>query len=909
MDQKKLLTFLGVFRTNFELSAQLGETEKYTDNTFYFILDKIKKMYPNLQLTSDEQIAIKNRIDSEYQIYQPDGTALLDDYEHQSKWFSLNKPDFELFYWNRYRNHLFKEGFSTSVLETLDFNTTDNLLDLLGNPIEKVTFTRKGLVVGDVQSGKTSNYIGLMTKAADAGYKVIILLTGTIESLRRQTQIRVEEGFIGYDVDNREWVGVGKNSTDGTPIPKSATSRSQDYISKSGKNTLLKIDGSNLPIVLITKKNVTTLRNIRLDLTNLNLTPPANQINNSLLIIDDEADNASINTNDKTFDPTIINSEIRKLLNIFTKSNYVGFTATPFANVFIDPESENQMLKGDLFPKDFIYALQAPSNYFGTKKIFLNDNSNYINIIDDSNDIFPLIHKKEWDENYLFPSLIEAIHSFLIVNTIRDINEGSSNTSHRSMLINVSRFIKVQERIEELVSNEFLAIKQHLSLTKGMSPSRAIENKYVKKLYDTYFKFHEQEYKEIIDWEIVFQNLYNSIKDIQIFKVPSKDKKKQLDYQKYKETGLRVIVVGGLALSRGLTLEGLSTSYLYRNTSTFDVLMQMGRWFGYRDRPVSYEKLCKVWMLSSTKNHFIEISNSIEELKADLVEMYKSKKTPKEFGIRVRNESDSLGITDRNKMRNSKKYIHSSSLYGELFETPFIGSSIGETQRNLETFNEFSKNIKFELDGSRYFQKGIKASLIVDFLKNIKIHELNQFTYFNKEHITDFIIKNKYTEFDVGIINGNGDDLIINNNLKLNLIERNFDLINNSVFRISGEHRKLGGPKDVSIGLSKIQLSRIDDISKKNGKSFLVENRSPLIIFYPIKLRIKENNQNYPKEEIERLNKFANKIHEKVKFVLGISIGFPRTSNPIVDSTHTYFINIKSDWWNVMKQLENEEDE
>lgn len=909
MDQKKLLTFLGVFRTTFELSVQLGEIEKYTDQTFSIILEKIKKMYASLHLTSEEQIAIKNRIDSEYQIYQPDGTPLLDDYEHQSKWFSLNKNDSELFYWERYRNHLFKEGFSTSVLETLDLNTTDNLLDLLGNPTEKVTFSRKGLVVGDVQSGKTSNYIGLMTKAADAGYKVIILLTGTIESLRRQTQIRVEEGFVGYDVDSREWVGVGKNSIAGTPIPKSATSRSQDYVSKSGKNTLLKIDGTNLPIVLITKKNVTTLRNIRLDLTNLNLTPPAKQINTSLLIVDDEADNASINTNDKAFDPTIINSEIRKLLNLFTKSNYVGFTATPFANVFIDPESEDLMLKGDLFPKDFIFALNPPTNYFGTKKIFLNQDNKYINIIDDSNDIFPLIHKKEWNEDYLFPSLIEAINSFLIVNSIRDINEGSLSSSHRSMLINVSRFIKVQEKIEELVLNEFLTIKKHLSLTKGMPPTQAKENKYVKKLYDIYYKFHHQDYKDIINWDLVFQHLYDAIKDIQIFKVPSKDKKKQLDYQKYKETGLRVIVVGGLALSRGLTLEGLSTSYLYRNTSTFDVLMQMGRWFGYRDRPFSYENLCKVWMLDSTKKHFIEISKSIEELKADLVEMYKSKKTPREFGIRVRNESDSLGITDRNKMRNSKKYIHASSLYGELFETPFISLSLNDNLKNFDTFVEFSKTINFEMDGSRYFKKGINVNVIIDLLNKLKIHELNQFTYFHKDHIADFIKKNKYTEFDVGIINGNGEDYLIGGNLNLKLIERNFDLIHDSVLRISGEHRKLGGPKDVSIGLTKMQLSTIDEMNKNNGKSFLIENRSPVLIFYPIKLRIKENNGNYTKEETARLNKLAQSTHEKVKFVLGISIGFPKTSNSKLDSKHTYFINIKSDWWNVMKQMENEEDE
>jgi hypothetical protein len=335
----------------------------------------------------------------------------------------------------------------------------------------------------------------------------------------------------------------------------------------------------------------------------------------------------------------------------------------------------------------------------------------------------------------------------------------------------------------------------------------------------------------------------------------------------------------------------------------------MGRWFGYRDKPVPYENLCKIWMLDKTKEYFVEISNSIEELKADLINMYKSKKTPREFGIRVRNESDSLGITDRSKMRTSKKYILSSSLYGEVFETPFISSSNEDVQSNYSLFIEFLKSITLQKEGTRYLANKVKVELIIRLLKQISVHELNQFTYFHKEHIIDFIEKNGYIEFDVGIINGKGENITFTNGVSMNLIERNFDLINESVFRISGNHSKLGGPSDLSLGLTQEQLNQIDEISKKNGKSFLVESRRPIILFYPIKLKVKDSENEQGKEQLESLKIIANKTHDKVKFILGLSIGFPKTNSPKLGSTHTYFINIKSEWMNVMKGIENEDDE
>ena len=245
-------------------------------------------------------------------------------------------------------------------------------MNCVGNPKSENNFLKRGLIIGDVQSGKTSTYIGLMCKAADAGYKVFILLTGTIESLRRQTQERVEEGFIGIDMSSKDNVRVGVG-LDGQPLfAKALTSRLRDFT--GGVNTIAdSLANNNQAVVFVIKKNPTALRNLTEWLIKLNADPRTGKIDEPMLMIDDEADNASINTSKNKEDPTTINKLIRELANVFTKSNYVGFTATPFANVFIDPESTEKMETQDLFPEDFIVALPTPNNYVGPTKIFSND--------------------------------------------------------------------------------------------------------------------------------------------------------------------------------------------------------------------------------------------------------------------------------------------------------------------------------------------------------------------------------------------------------------------------------------------------------------------------------------------------------------------------------------------------------
>ena len=193
-------------------------------------------------------------------------------------------------------------------------------MSYLGNPNEESGFSVRGLVVGDVQSGKTSNYLGLITKAADAGYKVIFILTGTIESLRKQTQIRVEEGFVGYDVVSAVDVGVGR----GDKTPKSFTSRLKDFVADDDQNTNIKISNyPSEPMIFVVKKNASVLSKLYTSLKNINTTKQYQQIKAPMLLIDDEADNASINTRKPEDDPTKINKYIRNILKLFSRSSYV----------------------------------------------------------------------------------------------------------------------------------------------------------------------------------------------------------------------------------------------------------------------------------------------------------------------------------------------------------------------------------------------------------------------------------------------------------------------------------------------------------------------------------------------------------------------------------------------------------
>ena len=830
-----------------------------------YVQDKIEKLAQeaNITLTSEDVDLISKKIKSIYFIYQEEGAGLKGDYNHDLEWYNnmLKNPVYEEFFWERYKNYLINEKhYSKAIIDVLEYKTLHSLMSYIGDPNSLESYSIRGLLIGDVQSGKTSNYLGLMCKAADAGYKVIILLSGRIESLRMQTQVRVEEGFIGYDVANAKPVGVGQ----GEKMPKAVTTRECDYIKNADQNTLSRIDySSNVPLVFVVKKNASVLKKLFTSLKNINTDQYHPTINSSLLLIDDEADDSSINTNDDELNPTKINNSIRNILSLFEKNTYLAVTATPFANVFIDYDPDNENIKDDLFPKDFIYALKPPSNYCGAKKYFYEDRK-FINYIDDADsNIFALKHKKDWCGNELFDSFYEAIDCFLLINSIRDVYEINPNT-HRTMLINISRFKDVHIVINNIVEDYYKEMKNAIKQNCKLSIDKYLKNNSITHLYNSFKKNYENTTinGNNLTWKEVFNHLYESIKNIDIVIVNSASSKK-LDYDKYKENGYRVITIGGLALSRGLTLEGLCISYFYRSTTTFDTLMQMGRWFGYRD---DYENLCRIYATKEACDYYKEISESIEQLKNDVFTMGALGKKPEEFGIRVRNCSDDLGITSRNKMRNARIHIQKKSFKGVNWETPFIDSSIKLNEENivlaLDLIMDSKENFKTLDNKQKKFYANIPNEVIVNFLQKYRVSSDNGL-YFPQDEIIDYIKDNKdiYSNFDLAIQEGEGD--ILNEQIKIKKIKRGIDIKNGCV-RINGDKRRLGGPQDTAVGLNNIEIEEIEKNYGHSSRDYLKAKRNPIINLYFIE-----------PHNVDEEDYISRVKQSKYKCLIGLSIGFP----------------------------------
>ena len=314
---------------------------------------------------------IKNKIYDEYitniGIINPDAEFLVKDKDFNT-WMKLT--DIPTNYFNRYIDYLRDLDFPEDSLEKMTRSTND-ILSRCADPNnlnDSKNSKKKGLVMGDIQSGKTANYTALINLAADYGYKVIVLLAGMTDSLRQQTQKRIDSGFIGAKSDTISssiinFIGVGTEEKKYYAIPLTNTNSDFGKIVRENQNT--NSNDFNKPLILVVKKNKSVLTQVK-DY----LKPGFHGITSeNILIIDDEADNASINTKNND-DPSIINKLIRDLFNNFTIASYVGFTATPFANIFINPYDDEA--NRDLFPSDFIVQLKEPSSYFGASKVFNN---------------------------------------------------------------------------------------------------------------------------------------------------------------------------------------------------------------------------------------------------------------------------------------------------------------------------------------------------------------------------------------------------------------------------------------------------------------------------------------------------------------------------------------------------------
>ncbi len=840
----------------------------------------------NGEITEEDIKQIKNEMTSKMSIRLDLGTLLKINYKYE-KWFLSKKSELDMKYWERYKKYLLKDKkFSPIVINNMD-DILDTLTDLLGDPSIDGEFQRRGLIVGDVQSGKTSNYTGLICKAADAGYKAIVLLTGTIEKLRKQTQMRIDEGFVGKDSaamikQNEDSIVVGAGVYDSSIHPMVLTSTTNDFKIQTARSLGFDLKSINQPVVFVVKKNVASLKNLNKWLRTFNKAGEES-INQSLLLVDDESDNASVNTNPEDRNPTSINKQIRDLLNLFNRSSYVGFTATPFANIFIDPETNDSMLKEDLFPKDYIYSLNAPSNYIGARDIFREDGKYHdmLEMIDEQyiQESLPMNHKSYYVIEYIPTDLKKAICTFLVANVIRDLR--GDNKAHRSMLINVSRFTNVQAQVNILVNTYLKDVQSSVKIFGSLSKEEALKDKYVYDLYNAYNVY----YKNCeFTWEEIQNKLHKSIAPVTTVVVNQRSNK-SLDYEDYETTGLRVIAIGGLSLSRGLTLEGLMVSYLYRNSKMYDTLMQMGRWFGYRK---NYEDLCKIWMTEESIAWYEHISEATDELRLEIKKYENSGYTPKQFGLRVRSDINSLLVTARNKMRTASSQEISVSLSGEVIETPNIyedkdknisnKDAVKKLLRRLKSINK--KSIK---PGTSYvYYKDVDVKHILEFLNDIEVPLAN--TSFNIDSIVEFIDGYKGSEldkWDIGFVSGKSErQFNIDEDKSINLIERSFSIENgNKLIRMNGKHNRIGSAGEGKIGLSKEEINRVADMHEKEytGEKKLISqrfyfnsiSRNPLLLIYMIDLK------DCKPSETEHSKKVKEKYKKEDIPLVGFSIGIP----------------------------------
>lgn len=877
-----------VFSTIVSLTKPLNRPP--TNQEFLTAANKAKQalsiFHPTINVSDAEFDKILRAIRSNFTVQMEGEDACIEEHNAHKKWLNSAKGDIDWFFWTRYEKYLlYDKNWSPNLIATLN-ETSDKILDLMGDPRSTESFNRRGLIIGEVQSGKTANYTALCAKAADVGYKIIIVLTGILEDLRCQTQARLDLEFAGRKSQNflskntplkSNFIGVAKYGQE-KEIPQftSAEYKKGDFNATTLNNLSLSLKSLNGTVLFVIKKNKSILKNL-IEWLKQSRELGAEKINYPLLLLDDEADNASINTNDSEDNPTAINNCIRGILNLFNQTTYIGVTATPFANIFINPSKEEDTLNDDLFPRDFIYALSVPSNYIGADKIFDGVYKNILVPITpvDYPDVelyFPKKHNKNLIVEDLPESLCEAMDYFLLINAIRDLR-GDFKT-HRTMLIHVSRFTNVHAQIYSLVLVRLKEIVADLRAYAALSVVEAEkESSYIKNLHSAFDKYNLEKIGGT-SWEkILHDYLRRAVEPIEVGLRNSKGEH-SFSYEQNPD-GLRVIAIGGNSFTRGLTLEGLCVTYFYRNSSAYDTLMQMGRWFGYRP---NYEDLCRLWTTQEIIDWYGYISGVSNELKNEIKLMEKVGRTPKDFGLKVRRHPDTLTITAPNKMRAGIKIKWPVELNRILIETPRLINNEEILDANKNLITEFVDGLEnfTRLEDTRFknLWRGVPKNLVAKLILGFKTEN---WVKFQSQPISEYIDKMDDEFWDVVIPEGIGEEYgelkLGGENFTIKPVERSV-LVEDDQIKIGGHNLQVSTPGMTRAGLTKEEIKKAEDdfhaLPGNENKSvsenaYLIYGRRPLLVLFIIRPKIED----------------ASQVPE-VLFALGV--GFPALDPSIAES-------------------------
>lgn len=638
-------------------------------------------------------------------------------------WFRGPAPN--AIYWPDYRRHLARKGWHVPSLETLE-RESSRVLGLCGCPYQQPDFTVRGLVVGHVQAGKTANMIGVCANAADAGYGFIVVLSGLTNALRTQTQSRFDSDLTDHSSD---WVPY--------------TSVAGDFQNVAQVLQLTNPFRPDIRIAIV-KKNVHVLRRVnRL----IRRTPLATLRNRPTLIIDDECDQASVNTQAARQRLSAINAQIRNMIDQLPKVTYVGYTATPFANVLIDPSYPT-----DLYPKDFIVALEEKPGYLGARKLFGNDlldadqpddSRDVIRTVsdDEAHTVLDAVDGPDPDEMPVMKNLDSALRWFLVTGAVRALRNGQP--VNNSMLINVSHRVNahaaiarsvtrwlagLRDRLEDASSNELERFRELFQNEARRIPLASDEN-----------------------WDDVAALLVRIVSQTQVH-IENGLSDERLDFSERRSR----IIVGGNVLSRGLTIEGLTVSYFLRRSRQYDSLMQMGRWFGYRP---GYEDLPRIWTTAATQEAFRDLARVEFELRDEINGLAERELTPMECAVKIR-QLPGLMITGGGKMHAAQVHV---AYWGQHIQTRRFahrdGAWLGTNWAAAESLvgRLTGEGRRPERRNEGILLEGVHVNRILEFLDEFLIATPDARGDLNPEALTDWIrqradVTDALGQWNVGIV-------------------------------------------------------------------------------------------------------------------------------------------------------------
>lgn len=760
-------------------------------------------------------------------------------------WFENTHPAYSYF-WPRYEKYLKElKGWPVATVETID-NTTNEILKSIGNPKSTQSFDKRGLVLGHVQSGKTANFTGLINKAFDVGYKLIIVLAGMHNDLRSQTQLRLEREVVGtVDTITGEKQGVALVRTGGTQIETWTTV--QDDIST---NNAIGIKNLDKPVLLVVKKQKDVLPKLidllRNSIIHSQMSPP-------VLIVDDEADQASVDASGNSKeDMTKINGYIRELLSLFNQKSYVGYTATPFANLLIKADANHIEVGKDLYPKDFVIALPKPDGYCGPDEYF-----NTTGYTEDNKPMFIrhlsiedrnlLDRMRTKDDAELFvevpKSMQESILAFVLSTAIRNLR--GQIGEHNSMLIHTSRLTDVQNSMYGVIKDFYKKLSNDLIYNSKSEYITKLQELYEEDFIEVQNSFETSQPFEVFTWEEVYKQIKVVAGKIEVMEING-ESEDALEYDKYKENGLYVIAIGGNKLSRGLTLEGLTISYYYRGSSMYDTLMQMGRWFGFRK---GYMDLCRIYTSEEIAENFEYLATVMSELRTEFEKFVRDGVTPEEYAVRMLTHK-TMTVTSPAKMGTAESPI---TYTGTMQQTRSFEKNKEFYTDNMEATVQLINNIEQEFNtivkGTKYhIVKEVPSEVVIDYLKKYKT--ISSARIVNSKKIADYISKmnekDLLQKFNIAVVDVtkatlNGQKAIDNGITpwKVNLGKL---AIESAVIR-SIDQDKSKGMSIVDLGAIVAANQEFIDIENRTsikGENIkLRANENPLLLIYPLHPQVK----------------------------------------------------------------------